>query len=257
MLELLTVEIDFKSKVWIYPFKHLLVFEPQIRKYVLLLSKIDVDALRAKDLLRVLSQIALEVAHSLGPKRDDFEYSEANIEKILMNHAGRFETHFGKARQGSPPGQKETEAENGINSKLPVDRPDSATVAATNQDDQTNLEDPTLANKKQLDLPCTCLRDAKEQLQLLVKVVDEQLADLLGLRKAIFECSLKKIRFRDLWNLYQSGDLVVSCEEPCQAYRVIFVCGGRLYLQGAKSTAETSRVSVQGTVRKREFRHSG
>ena len=74
---------------------------------------------------------------------------------------------------------------------------------------------------------CTCLKDARDHLRLLVETIDLHLGSLLTLRNAIRDRSLSKIRFEHLWHLFQPGDLVVTSKQPYQAYRVIHASGGR------------------------------
>ncbi len=73
--------------------------------------------------------------------------------------------------------------------------------------------------------------NAKERithLRLLLDFMDTDLKDTIALRKEIAAGTLRKIAFRDLWHLYQPGELVLSSvNNKEQALRVHETAGGR------------------------------
>ena len=93
----------------------------------------------------------------------------------------------------------------------------------------------TKVNPKKL--ACTCPQDAKNDLQLLVRFINEGLGELISLRENTAEGKLQKIAFEHLWNLYQPGDIVVSSRSDVQAYKVIHISGGWPLMVGQDSFA--------------------
>ena len=70
------IKID---EMWIYPFKHSVIYEKQIRKFLELLNEINVDDVEAKSLYHNLSTMSDKGVRMLGPKRDDVENSETYV----------------------------------------------------------------------------------------------------------------------------------------------------------------------------------
>lgn len=65
-----------------------------------------------------------------------------------------------------------------------------------------------------------------DYLQLIVKFIDTDLADIQALRRQISDGTLQKISFDNLWHLFNPGELIVN-RGHYQAYRVLHVAGGR------------------------------
>ena len=225
LIELLSGERIVTIDSWIYPFKHFVVFEKQIRKFIALLSEIDVDDVEAKDLSQTLSRIFREVVRTLGPKRDDVEMSDTYVSNVLQKYE-ELESHRSKVRKSSPEKQGEEleddiEADSGPSSMSPVADPNPEVSASS------KLAPEALPVPKQVRYMCTCLKDARNHLQLLIQTMVLHLGSLTTLHKAIRDRAVSKIRFEDLWHLFQPGDLVVTSRQPYQAYRVLHVSGGR------------------------------
>ena len=252
LIELLSGERIVTIDSWIYPFKHFVVFEKQIRKIIALLSEIDVDDVEAKDLSQTLSRIVREVVRTLGPKRDDVEMSEAYVSNVLQKYE-ELRYHHSKVRKSSPEEQGEE-----LKDDIEVERDPSSMspVADLNPEvsESSNLVPEVSPIPKQARYMCTCLRDAKHHLQLLIQTMVLHLGSLTTLHKAIRDRAVSKIKFEDLWHLFQPGDLVVTSRQPYQAYRVLHVSGGRTLLTTtdiarsdtdpeAKSTSYRSQVS--------------
>ena len=224
-IELLSGERIDTVDSWIYPFKHFVVFEKQFRKIAALLSEINVDDVEAKDFSHTLSSIVREVVHTLGPKRDDVEMSAAYVSNVLQKY-NEFVFHHSKVRDSSPEEQGEDledniEAETGPSSMSPVADPDPEAPKSS------SLAPEELPIPKQVRYMCTCLKDAKNHLQLLIHTMVMHLGPLTKLHQDIRDRAVSKIRFEDLWHLFQPGDLVVTSSQPHQAYRVLHVSGGR------------------------------
>ena len=230
-IELLSGEVIEWDKVWLYPFKQIIAYEYQMRKFVELLNQVDLISLKAKDMVHTLKGVMEQVGSTLGPKRRDIEYTDANIEKILKKSSHGFLTHFEKARQTPINLDNEKRTERMLGNETPMDQSNKTMLGEDSgeglgmEKDRNKLID--TAEQEQLDATCTCLRDARDHLRLVIDVIDEDLASLMMIRRAVSDRSLKKIRFKDLWHLYQASDLVVTSKSPHQAYRVIFVSGGR------------------------------
>ena len=245
LIELLSGESINEEKTWTYPFKHLVLYEKQIRKFVELLNETQMDGVEPKDLPHSLSRIVGEVVHILGPKREEVEYSDSYVSNILQKRAA-LRNHYVKVKLSSTEDQEELEdqealednrkAEHDLSSTSPVDEP-SIMVSA-----RTNLTPKENSVPEESLYVCTCLKDARDHLQLLVNTIDSHLSSLLILHKAIRNREISKIKFEYLWHLFQPGDVVVTSRQPCQAYRVVHVSGGRPLLVdvvGLKTTDES------------------
>ena len=232
VLEVLAGQYVNPWDTWIYPFKHILVYEKQIRKLVDLLSEVGLEEFQAKELPSMLRRIFRLIPLDLVPTRNEHDYSDFNFENILPFWSKSLRGHFEKAKRSltrswEKPCSVEERDKKRIGSSPPFSPQTNENADRKNQN-RRETADP--AEHKQSNLACTCLREAKDHLQLLVAVIDEYMAPLLTLRDSISERSLKKIQFRDLWLLYQPGDLVISSKSsklPLQAYRVVNMCGGR------------------------------
>lgn len=225
LIELLSGELIDDREVLIYPFKHIAVYEKQIRKCAELLAETDVDSTEAKDLSHNLYRIVSEVVHTLGPKRDHFELSDTYVSNVLQKWNVSLKNHLRKVKKSAPKDQEEEEEPEDIVSQVPD----------TNKEvsEQSNLAPDGQAPADKKPLMCTCLKDARDHLQLLVTTMDKYLGGLLSLRQAIQDRIISKIRFEHLWHLFKPGDLVVTSTQPHQAYRVIYVSGGRPLLTTA------------------------
>ena len=219
VIELLTGQplADLSIYEWVYPFKYPVAYLEHIKKFVQLLDEIELS-LSVDDLLPTLTRVAEQVATSLGSNRSDFTYSTERTERILRMAKYHFHLHFEKAEKRSRADSAKVNTEGETNESH--SRDNSGIAHST-----TNSS--TIAEQKSSRLPCSCLRDARDHLQLLRNVIDEYLSDLLYLQRAISDRSLKKVKFQDLWFLYKPGDLIVTSKQPHQAYRVVHVCGGR------------------------------
>lgn len=235
LIELLSGELIDEREVLIYPFKHISLYEKQIRKCAELLAETDVDGTEAKDLSHNLNRIVSEVVHVLGPKRGHIELSDTYVSNVLQKWNVSLKNHLRKVKKSTPKDQEEEEEE-----------PENLTAAHTGLSNVSQVHDSNKEVSEQSHLlpegqdpadnpplMCTCLKDARDHLQLLVTTMDKYLGGLLSLRKAIQDRTVSKIRFEDLWHLFKPGDLVVTSRQPHQAYRVIYVSGGRPLLTTA------------------------
>jgi len=219
VIELLTGHAIIRYGHWIYPFKYLIIYLKHIKMFVQLLDDIELDSLKVGDMLPTLTQVAEKVATSLGPKRNDFTYSTDNTAKIVYKEEDVFRIHRAKAERSSPADEEMKDHDGRSDQLLP-----SRNKSGMAQSDDESLE---VAEHESSHLTCTCLRDARDHLQIVCNVIEEHLSDLLLLHSAVSNHSLRKIKFQDLWLLYNPGDLIISSKAPHQAYRVIHVGGGR------------------------------
>lgn len=254
VIELLTGESVDPNREWIPPFKHFVMYEKQIRMFVQLLGEKNADFLEAKDLIRTLKEITEEVVRNLDPTRGDFAYSEATINSMLDKRES-FVTHFKKARHGLAEHQDSKEELNGDAEEGTGERAEATVVQSEGVEENLKISSSAAVfegttSRSPNRQTCSCLRDAKHHLQLLLTVLDENLGDLLILRKAISEKSLKKIEFEHLWHLFQPGILVVTAKSPRQAYRVLHVSGGRSLMTTQPLLDRGSPVDQQDTSRK-------
>lgn len=233
LIELLSGEFIDEREVLIYPFKHIALYEKQIRKFAELLAETDVDSTEAKDLSHSLYKIVSEVVHILGPKRDHFELSDTYVSNVLQKWNISLKNHLRKVKKSKPKDQEEEEPGDitaphiGMSNVSPVPDPNREVS------ERSNLAPEGQAPADNNPIMCTCLKDARDHMQLLVTTMDKYFGGLLSLRKAIQDCTTSKIRFEHLWHLFKPGDLVVTSRQPHQAYRVIYVSGGRPLLTTA------------------------
>ena len=225
LIELLSGEAIGGKTTWIYPFKHLVFYEKQIRKFVELLNETKVDDVDPRDLPHTLGRIVSEVVRTLGPKREEVEYSDTYVTNILQKRDA-LKNHHAKVKDSSPVNLEEkledgTKSANGSSGNLPADDP------MTEVSERSKPAPKGDSAPEKTPCMCTCLKDARDQMQLLVNTMDLHLGSLLMLHKAIRERVISKISFKHLWHLFQSGDVVVTSRQPCQAFRVIHVSGGR------------------------------
>ena len=97
---------------------------------------------------------------------------------------------------------------------------------------------------------CTCLKDARDQMKLLVNAMNSHLGSLLMVHKAIRERLVSKISFEHLWHLFQPGDVVVTSRQPYQAFRVIHVNGGRPLLTNADIARDDEDAEARQALRR-------
>ena len=255
VLEVLTGQKVPTWKALVYPFKHLVAFEKQIRIFIGILSEVKLEGFQAKDLLGTLRHIFQQMPLDLDSTRNAHEYSDIILETMLLDCGDQFKGHFEKAKQAlSKSREGPSSLEKQKNELTDSSHPLSPKSVGEGQD-HGGASEP--AEQSLPHLSCTCLKDAKDQLKLLINVIDEFMTPLLALQNSISERSLKKIKFRDLWMLYQPGDLVISSKTsklPLQAYQVIHVCGGRPLM--TKSSIYAPYRSLQ-SLRKNEKREFG
>lgn len=225
LIELLSGEFITEKRAPIYPFKHIVIYEKQIRKFVELLNEAKVDNVVAKDLPRSLNKIVSEVVRLLGSTRGEVEYSDTYVSDVLQKRDA-LKNHHAKVQTSSAEDQEEElEVKNHMVNALSGTSTVDATI--TEVPEPSNISPERSSIPEKISCVCTCLRDAKEQLQLLVSTIDSHFGSLLILHTTIRDRATSKISFKHLWHLFQPGDVVVTSRQPRQAYRVIHVSGGR------------------------------
>lgn len=233
LIELLSGEFVAGKEVWIYPFKHIVFYEKQIRKCAELLAETDVDNTEARDLSHNLNKIVSEVVRILGPKLDHFELTDTYVSNVLQKWTFLLKNHLRKVEKSTPKIQEEEEPEDVTEAHIDLSSMSQVPDPKKEVSEQSNLVPEGEAPADNNPLMCTCLKDARDHLQLLVTTIDKYMGGLLSLRKAIQDRTVSKIRFEHLWHLFQPGDLVVTSRQPHQAYRVIHISGGRPLLTTA------------------------
>lgn len=179
----------YANDQWIYPFKYPIVYQKEIRKFVELLNEIELSS-SVDDLLSTLKVVAERVNSSFGHKRRDVSYSEDNVAKVLGKAGIEFKNHFEKAEKA----KKTALADNGRAGS-------AASVGPSNPSDghsgtgRISPKSPSAVERQYLLSTCTCLKDARDHLQLLCNVIDAELSGLVSLHEAISNRSVKKIMF--------------------------------------------------------------
>lgn len=161
-------------------------------------------------MMPTLTEVARNVVESLGSGWGEVEFSRENSAKI-MKRGSFFNTHFHKME----------ESRNAIRMSQGQEEASSDHSIPSGQQDARRTADAALR------FTCTCLRDARDHLQVLCHVMDLYLSDLLAQHGAIANHTLESIGFQDLWLLFKPGDLVITSREPLRASRVLRVHGGR------------------------------
>ena len=81
-------------------------------------------------------------------------------------------------------------------------------------------------------------------LKCLHDFIEEELEEILSLRKNIANGTIDRILFEDLWHLYEPGDIIYSKDNDYdQLYRVYFVTGGQS-LKRARNRQETTEINA-------------
>ncbi|KAL6825819.1 hypothetical protein J3E69DRAFT_380920 [Trichoderma sp. SZMC 28015] len=75
---------------------------------------------------------------------------------------------------------------------------------------------------------------AFKELSCLIEFMDSDLKGLKELRDA----TISKASFSDLWHIFYPGCVVITSQEPINAYRVFYVTGGRSYLSPPEDKEE-------------------
>ncbi|KAL8758367.1 MAG: hypothetical protein Q9199_001542 [Rusavskia elegans] len=194
---------------WIYPFKYPLTYSEHTKVFVELLKEVEVDSMNVNDMLTTLTEVIRKVATSLGLKRDDVEISTENSAKICQRYEF-FDGHYAKTKQSATAALMNHGQEDASGNCTPTGQP----ISSGKADQPPRFR-------------CTCLKNARDHLQVLCQVIDLYLSDLLSKQSAIVNHKLEKIRFRDLWLLFKPGDLVITPQKPHLARRVLRVSGGR------------------------------
>ena len=241
LLEMLSGLVILGNVTWVRPFKHFLVYEKQIRSFVVVLERTATTAIPNERLEVYLGEVIKEALLPTNTSIDsNLEFTEPDVSGILKSKYG-LKGHP-ERRELLASAQKNALLDNSLEEQ---NVRDANTTQSTTADDssETRAElDDKLANcgagADTLKLACTCSQDAINHLRLLIKFMDEDLKELINLRQTIANGTVQKIAFEDLWHLYQPGDIIVSSGLECQAYRILHVSGGRpLMHQSEKSTS--------------------
>ena len=248
LLEMVTgLSIPEKATL-VYPFKHIVTFESQIKKFVELLDTSDNTVVTFETLEAYLVGIFKDIVQANTSTKYIHTNSDPDITKIL---AGKdMSGHVKKKKMRSGP--KTASA-----AEISKDVKSQKVVASIEKRDEVDDENKTsmtkiISGKKPKDadasldkLACTCLQDARNHLRLLVQFIDEDLSELITMRKNIANGNLEKIAFEYLWHLYRPGDVVISSQSDSQVYRVLHVSGGRPLMNMDTKESTNSNTQTQ------------
>ncbi|KKP04181.1 hypothetical protein THAR02_03699 [Trichoderma harzianum] len=81
---------------------------------------------------------------------------------------------------------------------------------------------------------------AFKELSCLIEFMD---SDLKGL-KQLGDATISKVSFSDLWHIFYPGCVVITSQEPINAYRVFYVTGGRSYLSPPEDEEESDAENI-------------
>lgn len=247
----------YANSTLVYPFKYLVLYAKHIKRFSEIISNVEPEVIDGKDLPGILSKITKEVERELGSNRINADYSATKTTGILKGLTA-YDVHFKrieKAEKLSADGKTKAASEKKGENNVDEDKKSrGAEQSAGSENPETSADAP--APESEIPFPCICLRSAKEHLKLLSQMIQEYLGPIVSLRESLLSNSKLTIYFRDLWLLFQPGELVVSAKSPVQAYRVIHVSGGRPLMTNAiteksdnKSHAKYEPVEHKG------FRH--
>lgn len=176
MIELLSGEPIAEKRALIYPFKHIVIYEKQILKFVEALNEIKVDKGVTKDLPCSLIKIVSEVVRVLGSTRGRFEYSDTCVSNVLQKRDA-LKNHHAKVQKSLAEDQEELKVKNHMVNALSSTSTVDATITEVSEPSNMSRERNPIPEK--ISCVCTCLRDAKDQLQLLVSTIDSHFGSLL------------------------------------------------------------------------------
>lgn len=237
-IDILLIQLAGTSNggVLVRPFKPLIAYERQIRKYAELLDQTNVTITSNKDLVATLKNIWRE---AFATKNYGLDIDELDDNDLFVQLRGDdfLRGHFQKIddtvlRNEDPANEISDDSENtGKSGEVLVSTGlDREAQKLSSMSDKTSRDEKAVKDTNEgvpRDRICTCLQNAKEHIQLLVQFMDEYLSDLITIRRDIVSGKQGKIAFQDLWLLYQPRDIVVSSRSDRQAYRVLQVSGGR------------------------------
>ncbi|KAL8903208.1 MAG: hypothetical protein Q9207_004074 [Kuettlingeria erythrocarpa] len=212
---------------WIYPFKYPLTYSEHLKLFVKALSEEDLDSLDPGDMVSTLTEAIRKVATAVGPKWDDIEISTEKSANILQNRFS-FDKHFDKVKQSS----KVKPTQTGLDDKSSENHISTEQLSSSKTTDEARK------------FTCTCLKDARDHLQVLCHAIDQYMSELLSKKSDILNHRVKKIRFQDLWLLFKPGDLVITSRKPHLARRVLAVRGGRPLLTKAQLDLDTTQTRL-------------
>ncbi|CAJ0543642.1 Ff.00g038530.m01.CDS01 [Fusarium sp. VM40] len=89
--------------------------------------------------------------------------------------------------------------------------------------------------------------DLLEDLDLLVRFLDNDLRPMFDFRQQIKDGTASRIEYSDLWHLFERGDIVIARAHQDHAYLVVNFSGGRDVL-AKESTKEETPITVGGFV---------
>ena len=222
------------KRVMVRPFKCIITYEKQIKKFYELLLHINGTVVLNSQLVTIWKKTLRETFESETLGFETRETSDKAIYEILKATSA-LKGHFKKVGDVVSERQEVNEGiddsqENGES----IHEDDDGSAKLVSESSEPAKGDEPLPDSEEKSPPeCTCLKDAKEHIGLLVKLMegadglDGDLTELTALRKKIVDGQLQRITFEDLWLLYQVGDIVVSSLSDRQAYRVLQVSGGR------------------------------
>ena len=222
LVQLTGLEIPQGLYVWKFPFKFI-AFIDQFRKYLNALNKIENTRVPPDELPKILNEIASDIIAGDDDDSKDHETVDTNTEHILKS-LSYFDKHFEKSAAIAKQCQENGDKDSQIGAKEDISEPTEEVLEHTAE--RANGVCDAIDSK--LNIFCTCLSAAREDLQVFVNLMDNYLNDSIALRQKLLDGLAQTIKFNQLWHLFQPGDLVVSSRvDSMQAYRVIHVSGGR------------------------------
>ena len=228
--------------IWIWPFKHLIIYEKKVRERLLEEeSKVD-NANEPPP-----SMVSREPANEKGitpngdylrldcqqrPKASPVDVEQISEKDLAAEHQAlrdsddtRESEIEAEARSGTA--EPETEADNRMATNT-TPPPSQAEVEETETQERgatINMQSPPVTNKEKADLDeRTRLRD---ELRCLVNFMDNDMKDIYSVQRSIDDGTRTTIAFDYLWQLFKPGDLVLQEGEQKRAFMVLCVTGGR------------------------------
>ena len=228
--------------IWIWPFKHLIIYEKEVRERLLEEeSKVD-DANESPP-----SMISLEPANEKGitpngnylrldcqqrPEASPVDVEQINDKDLGAEHQAPRDSDSTRKSEieadvRSGIAEPESEADNRMatNATHPISQAEVEETETQERGATINMQRPPITDKEKADLDeRTRLRD---ELRCLVNFMDNDMKEIYSVQKTIDDGTRTTIAFDYLWQLFKPGDLVLQEGEQKRAFMVLCVTGGR------------------------------
>ncbi|KAL4795301.1 hypothetical protein BDV19DRAFT_398964 [Aspergillus venezuelensis] len=104
----------------------------------------------------------------------------------------------------------------------------------SNESKEEEKEKPSLGEEEQKLLEKYGTEEAYKELCCLIEFMDNDLQPV----QMVDSGTVQKVAFSDLWHIFKPGDVVITNQEPPNAYRVLYATAGRPYLSPPRNEGD-------------------